>query len=98
MLAELKEKHALLSSFVEKMDADPRLVPLDKKYRDVLFVLAQNLYFSEDEGMSVTDLTNIMKKSDKTIRTMLQKLLEQDMLVAVGNRPIVYSISAAFFD
>ncbi|MDV6377158.1 Fic family protein [Sporosarcina sp. GW1-11] len=98
MIAELKEKLELLNSFNDKIISDSRLDQLDEKYRDMLFILAQNFYFSEDKGLSILELKDITNKSEKTIRTILKTLIELEIVDCGGNRPKVYSVSDLFFD
>lgn len=98
MISEIKEKRELLYSFIDKIDKDSRLDDKDEMYKETILVLAQNFYFSQEKGMTVKELSKVMKKSEKTIRKFLKELEEIEIIQSIGKRPMLYLVSENFFE
>ncbi len=96
MLLQVKEKINLFDNLWKKLSIDQRL---DKRCKDVMFILAQNNYFSVDEkGLTVKELSDIISKSPQYTRKILKELSDFDVISQRGERPIIYSISEKYFE
>lgn len=97
MIAEIKEKRELLFSFKEKIENDSRLEE-KTDLKKVIYILAQNFYFSQEKGMVVKDLVKVLNKSEKTIRNLLKQLEDLDIIESIGSRPKMYLVSDSYFE
>lgn len=96
MQKEIKEKVQLMNIAREKIEID-KIIP-SEKHQDFMFILAQNYFFSNNEGLSVKELSQIMNKSETTIRKMGRELIELSLIKQRGIRPAYYYISDEYFE
>lgn len=96
MYGELKEKVELMNLAMEKLSQDPQLT--NEKHEEFMFVLAQNNFFSNDPGLTVSELANILGLSETTVRKIAHELVERSLVQQRGNRPIFYYIDDAYFE
>lgn len=96
MYGELKEKVELMNLAMEKLSQDPQLT--NEKHEKFMFVLAQNNFFSNDPGLTVSELANILGLSETTVRKIAHELVERSLVQQRGNRPIFYYIDDAYFE
>lgn len=96
MLLILKEKHELLDIAYEKINQDDRLVNDIEK--DFMFILAQNQFFTFDQGLDVKSLSESLEVSQVTTRRIAKELLEKSLIQSRGKRPVYYSITQEYFE
>lgn len=82
------DKTKLLSFYQERIYAQ---TAKPGEYKEVLFVLTQSTMFGYD-GMSIKELSGVIKKSESTTRKIV-KMLENDTLLTVKkSRPMLYNV------
>lgn len=98
MYFDLREKHELLKIASKKISEDRRSQDLAEKYQEVLFILAQDYFFKVERGLTVDELTKIIKVSKPTMRMYLQTLIDLSLIETEGKRPIYYKIKQQFLE
>lgn len=98
MNAELKEKQELLRIASDKITNDDILNGKDQKYKDMMFVLAQNHFFDSSDGITVNELSDRFNLSSATIRKILKGLFELNFIEKIGERPAYYRVKQQYFE
>lgn len=98
MSATLKEKYELLNIVDEKIKHEPKLKKQPDKFNQLMFVLAQNHFFDQSEGITVQELAEIFSKSEATIRKELKQLLSLSLIEQKNKKPAFYSIKQQYFE
>lgn len=98
MNGELKEKSELLNLAVKKLDSEEKLNNTDKLQYEIMFILAQNLLFDNNNGVTIKDLAKHTEKSESTIRKNVKELVQLDLIVTKGERPIYCTIKEEYFE
>lgn len=98
MNGELKEKSELLNIAVEKLDGEEKLNTTDKLHYEIMFILAQNLLFDNNTGVTIKDLAMFTEKSESTIRKNIKELIELDLVITKGERPVYCTIKEEYFE
>lgn len=98
MNAEIKEKAELLELAFEKINNEPLLSNMSDYHRNVMFVLAQNNFFHNSNGMTVKELANVFDLSDATIRKKANDLMNMSLISKKGERPALFTIKEGYFD
>lgn len=96
MILQFKEKLDLFNSLDKRIYSDGRL---NKRNIDVMFILAQNYYFSiAEKGLTIKELAEITGRSQQFIRSIIKELDGYGIITQKGERPVVYTISEKYFD
>lgn len=98
MYVELKEKDKLLQLAVEKMQHDQNLKSLPSIYSDCMFILVQHYFFDTSEGVTIRELTDVLEKSNVTVRKVVKELLKRSLIEQKGERPAYYCIRQEYFE
>ena len=96
MRKELKEKVELMKIAYEKIEHDKKVS--SKKHKTMMFILAQNYFFSDNEGLTVKELSQIMNKSATTVRKIGNELIDLSLIKQRGIRPAYYYIGDEYFE
>ncbi|WP_432363410.1 hypothetical protein [Sporosarcina sp. UB5] len=96
MLEGLSEKRELLAMAVDKIENDSNLLESGRKI--FMFVLAQNHFFHFSQGVTVSELSDVMQLSKSTIRKIAKELLDLSLIEQKGIRPAIYSIKQEYFE
>lgn len=96
MHMELKEKIYLINEAKHKLVHDQRLN--NQNDFDLMFILIQNYYFEQNEGLTVKDLVDAMKISEATVRKIAKKLIDSSLVSQTGLRPAFYRINPTYFE
>lgn len=95
IILQVKEKIYLLDHFIKKINKDHRL---DKKTREIMFILGQNHFFAvDDRGFTVQELSKITSKSEQTIRSTLEEMKDSSFVDTKGKRPVIYLVKDSYF-
>lgn len=96
MNMELKEKVHLIDEANHKLSNDPQLN--NKNHFELMFILTQNHYFDQNDGLTIKDLAGIMGISEVTTRKITNELIDQVFIVKTGVRPAFYKINPTYFE
>lgn len=98
MTSELKEKIELLKLAYTKIDDEPLLSDLNENYKSLFFVLAQNHFFKNAEGLTVKELAIFFNVSDATIRKRIRHFIDLELVYQIGEKPAIYKIKENYFE
>ncbi|MGI2329044.1 Fic family protein [Planococcus sp. YIM B11945] len=98
VLSEIKEKQALLEAAIRKIQTEDYFKDKDDHYKSMVFILAQNHFFSNEKGMTAKELSEILAFSDSTARKILNELTDAAILQKNGLRPVYYSPAISYFE
>lgn len=98
MNAELKEKTLLLSIARGKLKHESKLESMPEVYSQIMYILAQNHFFDSSSGLSIRELSDMVDKSDATIRKVMKILLELSLIEQRGEKPAFYCIKQKYFE
>lgn len=96
MNAELKEKVELMDIAIEKIKNDKNIP--SEKHSSLMFILAQNNFFSNNEGLTVKELAQVMELSEATVRKIGKDLIDRSLIKQRGIRPALYYIDDEYFE
>lgn len=97
MLIELKEKDTLLKIAIEKLNDEPKIKG-KSNYDNIMFILAQNHFFANNEGVTVKEISDILSLSTSTIRKISKVLLELSLIEQKGVKPAYFYIKHQYFE
>lgn len=98
VLSEIKEKQLLLDAAVNKIQNEDYFKDKDDQYASIFFIIAQNYFFSNTNGMTAIEISKILKISDATARKMLNELADADLLQKNGGKPVYYSPVPGYYE
>lgn len=98
VLSEIKEKQLLLDAAIDKINGEDYFEDKDDNYKSIFFILAQNYFFSNANGMTAIDISKILKISDATARKMMNELADANLIHKNGIRPVYYSPAPGYFE
>lgn len=96
MHMELKEKIHLLDEAYDKLCHDPQFN--NKNRLNLMFILIQNHYFDQNEGLTAKDLAEAMEISEVTARKVANELVRLAIVNKEGSRPLFYKVNSAYFE
>lgn len=94
LIEELKAKKTQLDYAINIINKDQNL---SQTHKDTVFIMAQFYYYSIEEHITVQQIESYLNLTDKTIRKILNDLLDLGYIEKVGKRPILYKLSEAYF-
>ena len=98
VLSEIKEKQLLLNAAIEKIQNDQYFKEKDENYHSIVFILAQNYFFSNANGMTAIEISKILNISDATARKIMNELANAQILQKSGIRPVHYSPASGYYE
>jgi len=98
MSNELKEKSELLTAAIHKLDQEEKLSNSDKLNYEIMFILAQNLLFDINSGLTIKELAKHTEKSEATIRKSIKELVNLDLVKKQGERPVYCTIKDDYLE
>lgn len=98
MAAELKEKAELLNLAYTKIYSEELLTNMSDSYRDVMFILAQKLFFDNSRGMTIKELSREMECTDATTRKKVKELMDLALIDQFGTKPAYFEIKEGYFE
>lgn len=96
MNGELKEKVKLMDTALEKIESDKNIP--SEKHSSFMFILAQNNFFSDNDGLTVKELSQEMGLSEATVRKIGKELIDRKLIKQRGIRPAFYYIDDEYFE
>lgn len=96
MVEELKEKTILMEGAENKIKSDQNVA--NDKEHTFMFILAQNKFFSNNDGLTVQELTHELGLSIATVRKIAENLIEKAMIKKHGIRPAYYHIDEEYLE
>lgn len=97
LIEELSIKKAQLHHASKKIGNDELLDSLTDNHKSIMFILAQIQYFSLEETTTVQELSAYLKVSVKTVRKLMNKLIELNYVDKSGLRPVRYKAIEGYF-
>jgi|GEM_PF-5857131 len=82
----------------EKLKTEQQLTDKPQIYRDLMFVLAQDFFFSSSYGLTIGELAKILQKSEATVRKMVKDLKGLSLIEQHGEKPAFYHIRQYYLE
>lgn len=95
---DLQIKIKLLDNAAQKLEEEARLKGLDERYYDIMFMIAQNYFFTVSNEVTVKDVAKHLDITEITSRKILKELVELNLIETNGIRPVYYSSKPGYFD
>lgn len=96
MNMELKEKFELIKAASLTIQHDTILET--ESQSKFMYILAQNNFFSNNDGLTIKELSHELQLSEATVRKVANELLEKFRIKQFGVRPAYYYIDDTYFE